>query len=84
MSVLYQNLGVVDCTNEFDTGNVAGKTAIVTGGRSQPQQCLEQEKLTFVVGGGGMGAAYVRALAKAGYANVTFAITKASAESSPW
>ena len=39
MSGLYENLGVVDCTNEFDSSNVAGKTAIVTGGRSQLPQC---------------------------------------------
>ena len=44
MSVLYKNLGVVDCTNEFDSSNVAGKTAIVTGGKSQPQQGLSSRK----------------------------------------
>lgn len=33
MSGLYENLGVVDCTHEFNSSNMEGKTAIVTGGK---------------------------------------------------
>lgn len=60
-----------DCSIEFDTHLIRGKTAIVTGGNYE--NAFTRARLTdSTIGAQGIGEAYVRALANAGYEHSFF------------
>lgn len=60
----YTNSGAVNTDVDFDTSNVKGKTAIVTGGILAPWSPNGFQLST--AGANGIGEAYTRALVKAG------------------
>ena len=62
----YTNQGPVNCEVDFDTSNVKGKTAIVTGGKTEACSSYFLIDASVLVGANGIGEAYVIALAKAG------------------
>lgn len=59
----------IDCTKPFNTSNLKGQTAIVTGGKQSLLSYHNTQHTTpnMYVGANGIGEAYVQALSAAGY-----------------